>query len=412
LLRWPIPVQLSLETLEDNMSDQDQPVIVGAGPVGLGVALFLARQGRVARLIEMRDEPSQHSRALAVNPRTLDILEPTGVTSPMLERGSPIHGVRFYRHGRVISGLSFAGMHPSYPFMLALSQATSERLLAEALEAAGGEVERGLRMVECRNVPRGVEAVLEPTAGGPREVARCPWVLAADGARSTARQQLGVAFVGSSLPREWHLADAPLRTALAADHAHVFFQDGGAFTFMIRVVDETLNERGGRPVWRVMGNRPEPLSQLIDAEPAGPPIWTSSFNISHQIGATLSAGNVYLAGDAAHVHSPIGARGMNLGLEDAWVFSELVRTDRLREYDQLRRPVDGQVVRRVELLSRLVSAEARLTRFMRTFVFPRIVTLPLVRGLMVRTVSGLDHELPDFLPFAQAGRGLETVKAG
>jgi 2-polyprenyl-6-methoxyphenol hydroxylase-like FAD-dependent oxidoreductase len=126
----------------------------------------------------------------------------------------------------------------------------------------------------------------------------------------------------------------------------------------------------------------------------------------------LLAGNVYFAGDAAHVHSPIGARGMNLGLEDAWVFAELVRTDRLRAYDQLRRTVDQRVVRRVELLSRLVSAGSGFTRFLRAFVFPPAVTLPFVRGLMVRTVSGLDHELPDFLPAVRAGRGFETVKAG
>ena len=98
------------------MSQQGQPVIFGAGPVGRGPALFLARQGRVARVVEMRDEPSQQSRALAVNPRTLDILERTGVTSRMLARGLRIHGVRFYRRGRVIAGLSFAGMHPRYPF--------------------------------------------------------------------------------------------------------------------------------------------------------------------------------------------------------------------------------------------------------------------------------------------------------
>jgi 2-polyprenyl-6-methoxyphenol hydroxylase-like FAD-dependent oxidoreductase len=394
------------------MSHQDQPVIVGAGPVGLGAALFLAQQGRVARVVEMRDEPCQQSRALAVNPRTLDILEVTGVTSRMLELGSRIHGVRFYRHRQIIGRLSFAGMHPRYPFMLALSQATSERLLAEALASAGGEVERGLKMVECRNVLGRVEAVLEPTGGGPREVAPCPWLLAADGARSTARQQVGVQFVGSAFPREWHLADAPLRTQLADDHAHVFFLDGGAFYFMIRVVDETLNERVGQPVWRVMGNRPEPLSQLMEAELAGPPIWTSSFHVSHQSCATFSAGNVYFAGDAAHIHSPIGARGMNLGLEDAWVFAELVRKDRFGAYDLFRRRVDRRVVRRVELLSRLVSAESGFTRFLRAFVFPSAVKLPFVRGLMKRTVSGLDHELPDFLPPARAVREFETVKAG
>jgi 2-polyprenyl-6-methoxyphenol hydroxylase-like FAD-dependent oxidoreductase len=138
--------------LEDNMSHQDQPIIVGAGPVGLGAALFLARQGRVARVVEMSAEPSQQSRALAVNPRTLDILEATGITSRMLELGSRIHGACFCRQRRLSGRLSFAGMHPRYPFIFALSQATSERLLAEALEAAGGEVERGLKMVECRNV--------------------------------------------------------------------------------------------------------------------------------------------------------------------------------------------------------------------------------------------------------------------
>jgi len=77
------------------MSHQDRPLIVGAGPVGLGAALSLARQGRVARVVEMRDEPSPQWRALAVNPRTLEVLEPTGVTSRMLEWGSRIHGVEF-----------------------------------------------------------------------------------------------------------------------------------------------------------------------------------------------------------------------------------------------------------------------------------------------------------------------------
>ena len=103
---------------------------------------------------------------------------------------------------------------------------------------------------------------------------------------------------------------------------------------------------------------------------------------------------------------------MNLGLEDAWVFAELVGPDRLRAYDQLRRTVDQRVVRRVELLSRLVSAESGFTRFLRAFVFPPAVKLPLVRGLMVRTVSGLDHELPDFLPAARARRESEALKAG
>jgi 3-(3-hydroxy-phenyl)propionate hydroxylase len=143
------------------MSDSDVPIIAGAGPVGLGAALFLARQDRSTRLVEMRDEPAARSKALAVNPRTLTILEPTDVTRQMLELGSPIHGVQFHRSGHVIAALSLAGIHPKYPFMLALSQATTERLLPRALEAAGGVIERGVRMVKCRNLADGVEVVLE-----------------------------------------------------------------------------------------------------------------------------------------------------------------------------------------------------------------------------------------------------------
>jgi 2-polyprenyl-6-methoxyphenol hydroxylase-like FAD-dependent oxidoreductase len=383
---------------EDSMSQPNRPLIVGAGPVGLGAALFMARHGQVPRVVEMRDEPSQQSKALAVNPRTLDILEPTGVTRQMLELGLPVYGVRFYRQGRVAASIPFADIHPRYPFMLALSQAVTEKMLAQAFEAAGGGVERGVKLVECRSTGDGVEAVLEMSADGRPEVVRCPWLLAADGAHSVARQQLGIEFAGSSFAEEWHLADAPLRTALASDHVHIFFLAGGTFLFMLRVVGEAGSDESGEPLWRVLANRPEPLSWLVQAEQAGLPTWTSSFHISHRIDATLAAGCVYFAGDAAHIHSPVGARGMNLGLEDAWVFAELVQAKRLPDYDRLRRPVDEQVVRRVELLSRIVSAESGVYRLLRAFVFPMVIKIPLLRARMVGAVTGLDHELPDLTP--------------
>jgi 2-polyprenyl-6-methoxyphenol hydroxylase-like FAD-dependent oxidoreductase len=380
------------------MNQSDRPLIVGAGPVGLGAALFLARRGPAPRLVEMRGEPSRQSKALAVNPRTLEILEPTGVTSRMLELGSPIHWLHIHRRERIVAALSLAGIHPTYPFMLALSQATSERLLAEALQKAGGVVERGVKLVECRNVDGGVEAVLEPAAGGPAEVVRCPWMLAADGAHSTARETLGIEFGGSSFGQPWYLADVPLRTSLLADHAHVFLLEGGVFIFMIRVVDGGASEQTSAPVWRVMGNRPDPISRLVQAEQAGPPIWTSGFHISHRIAATLAAGGVYLAGDAAHLHSPVGARGMNLGLEDAWVFAELVRVGRLGDYNGLRRPVDQRVVSQVEFLSRIVSAVSPLDRVVRSFVLPTAIRNPMLRSAMMTTITGLDHALPSFLP--------------
>jgi len=152
-----------------DMGHDSQHLIVGAGPVGLAAALFLSRQGLLPRIVEMRTEPSLYSKALAVNPRTLEILKPTGLTSRMLELGLPIRGVQFYRGSNNVANLSLGGIHPDYPFMLALSQATTEQMLAEALAAGGVSVERGVKMVECRTLADRVEVALEPSAGGLRE---------------------------------------------------------------------------------------------------------------------------------------------------------------------------------------------------------------------------------------------------
>jgi 2-polyprenyl-6-methoxyphenol hydroxylase-like FAD-dependent oxidoreductase len=375
------------------MSNADRPIIAGAGPVGLGAALFLALDGRRTRIVEMRAEPSHESRALAINPRTLEILEPTGVTSKLLELGLPIHGAQIHRGARVVAEFTFGKSHPKYPFMLGLSQASTERLLAEALATAGCVVERGIRMVGCRNANGGVEVTLEPTRGGAREVATGPWLLAADGAHSVARQQLGIGFPGTSSASEWYLADVPLRTQLTADRAHVFFLDGGGFLFLLRVINDKRKEDPGGPLWRVITTRPEPLSWLQQAEATGPPIWASAFHISHRINTTLASGQVYFAGDAAHIHSPIGARGMNLGLEDACVFARLERAGKLAEYDALRHPVDEKVVRRVEFFSRVVSGESRYYRFLRSMM-PTAVSISFVRNRLMAILTGLDHSLP------------------
>jgi 2-polyprenyl-6-methoxyphenol hydroxylase-like FAD-dependent oxidoreductase len=378
------------------MSAAQRPLIVGAGPVGLAAALFLKRSGFAPRIVETRQEPAPQSKALAVNPRILDLLEPTGVTARMLELGRPVRGMQFHRNGKIVVGLNLDGIHPKYPFMLGLSQATTERLLAEALLAAGGEIERGVEMTSCRNDAAGVAIELRHANDGSSESVDTPWLLAADGARSLARKQLGVEFDGSTFPGEWYLADAPLKTTLSTEFAHILFCRGGGFLFVMPVYgDEQFTANDGL-LWRVLGNRPDPLAQLEQAEVAGPSVWQSSFHVSHRLSAELAVGHIYFAGDAAHIHSPMGARGMNLGVEDAWVFANLVRAGRLGEYNALRRPVDGRVVHQVEFFSRLIASDGAPFRFARRYVLPVVARTPL-RSRIKRTVTGLDHQLPSWL---------------
>ncbi|HEV3137148.1 MAG TPA: FAD-dependent monooxygenase [Pirellulales bacterium] len=375
------------------METGDRPLIVGAGPVGLAAALFLAEKGIGTRLVDINQEPSRQSKALAVNPRTLEILDGVGLTERILAMGTKISGACLWRGDRLAAKIEFAGLKHKYPFMLALSQATTERLLQESLVAQGGAVERGSRLIDCKNEAGRVAATLD-TPGG-QEVYRSPWMLAADGAHSTARERLAIEFPGSTFRDKWYLADMALDVALAQDRAHAFFLPKGEFQFMIRVIDPQVEGTAVGPLWRVIGNRPHVLERLATGRVIGAPIWESDFRISHRINRTMSSGQVYFAGDAAHIHSPVGARGMNLGIEDAWVLAQLARRGQLSRYHDLRHGVDRRVVRQVALFSRVVACEPAALRVVRSLL-PVLLQVGLPTPRMMAIVTGTDHPLGEF----------------
>jgi 2-polyprenyl-6-methoxyphenol hydroxylase-like FAD-dependent oxidoreductase len=359
----------------------------------MSAALFLTQAGIRTRIIDVKEAPSHHSKALAVNPRTLEILERSGVTEAMLANGLRIRGGRFWKHGKPAAEVLFETLPHTYPFMLALSQAASERLLEQALQQAGGKIERGTELTTCRHRPdRTVEATLQHRNTGQRETVICPWLLAVDGAHSTTRQAAVVDFPGTSFKNRWHLADVPLHTRLDGTLAHIFFSKRG-FLFLIRVIENAASRSADPPLWRIISNRRELLSKIPQSDVAGPPVWTSDFHISHRIAAHFQVGNIYFAGDAAHLHSPMGARGMNLGIEDAWVFSELVRRGQLERYERLRKNVDRAVVNRVERLSRIVRGESLIARMIRSAATPLLSTLPALQRRVLPAITGLDHDL-------------------
>ena len=187
----------------------DRPLIVGAGPVGLGAALFLAREGVGARIIDQAERPSRQSKAIG--------------------------------------------------------------------------------LVRCADGSDGASATLQHQIGE-QETLTCPWLLAADGARGVIRDQLKVDFQGTTFDKLWHLADVPLSTKLPVDRAHIFFPDEGALLFMLRVVDDRRAEPSGDPLWRVMGNVPDPLARLPQGRVTGAPVWTSGFRISHRINSAMRVG--------------------------------------------------------------------------------------------------------------------------
>jgi 2-polyprenyl-6-methoxyphenol hydroxylase-like FAD-dependent oxidoreductase len=135
------------------------------------------------------------------------------------------------------------------------------------------------------------------------------------------------------------------------------------------------------------------IDEVEDVKPAGPAVWRSDFQVSHRINQHFQAGHVFFADDAAHIHSPIGARGMNLGLEDAFVFTRPVRSGEMTRYEPLRRGVDKGIVKKIELLSRTVMGKTAFVRIVRFVLLQWLMPTPLFRRQFLRTVTGLDHPI-------------------
>ncbi|MBN8529868.1 MAG: FAD-dependent monooxygenase [Caulobacterales bacterium] len=361
---------------------EPQVLIAGAGPTGLAAALFLARRGVAVRIVDPLERPITTSKALGVNPRTQALLQDTGVTAAIVAEAQAMHGLRIHRRGELLAAVTidWAALGAD-PGMVILPQARTEALLTEALAALGVRIERGLGVDSLSQRP---EAVIVRLTDG-CEVA-APVLFAADGAHSPIRKALGLDFPGDGWNEPWRLVDVDL-TGPPADEGWIDLRPWGPFVCL---------PFSGR-TFRLIGPGPDLLQHLPDGWTAGKARWTSEFHISHRMVPRMAVGRVCLGGDAAHIHSPIGARGMNLGIEDAFVFAACAAdfldggSGRLDDYDRLRQPVDAAVVRDVRALTRAIRATSPISDLARRALIPVVTRLPVLMNRVLKTGMGLDH---------------------
>jgi 2-polyprenyl-6-methoxyphenol hydroxylase-like FAD-dependent oxidoreductase len=390
-------------------------VVVGAGPTGLTLAGRLRQFGISVRLVDRQLERVHESRALAMQPRTLEVLRGLGIAETLVARGNDAVQLRIHFGERMVGMRLFdIGLEDTaFPFLLFISQAETEAILNEQLAARGVPVERGVELVSFSSDSDGVACVLRSVDGGTEQV-RCRYLVGCDGAHSAVREGAGIPFEGGTYPQTFVLADLEVDGELERGAAHSFLGGEGILLFFPL----------GRPAtWRIVGIRPtseepgdceqgtEPLTlaelqRICDRFTGGTlrlhdPAWLTYFRVHHRQAARYRSGRVFVAGDAAHVHSPAGAQGMNTGIQDAWnlgwklalVAHGLADPALLETYEAERLPVGRFVLRFTDRASSVATTDSAFVRLMRTQIVPRLLPLLLRirkgRAFGFRTLSQL-----------------------
>ncbi|KAI1470048.1 FAD binding domain-containing protein [Daldinia caldariorum] len=329
-------------------------LIVGGGPTGVTLALELAVHKIPFRVVDKEIQRSDKSRALGIQPRTLELLNRHGDVRKLVSKGNLSSGTTFYLNGKKAADIDLTGLVEDsvFPLILIISQCETEAYLDECLAKHGFAVEKGLEATSIVQDPDGVTVKLS-NSSGVEETVRAKYVVGADGAHSSVRRAAtGLTFQGAAYPQDFILCDAHVRNSkLAWNRFSLCMGRGSLAVFPLkdgtcRVVASRMNPNPD--VEPKLEDFQEMLNQLHpEAGELYDPTWITKFHLHHRGVNSYRDGRLFVAGDAAHIHSPAGAQGMNTGIQDSinlgWKLAKVIRGKKpdsfLDSYDRERRPV-------------------------------------------------------------------------
>jgi 2-polyprenyl-6-methoxyphenol hydroxylase-like FAD-dependent oxidoreductase len=374
----------------------DPIIVVGAGPVGLTAAGELARRGVPVRIIDQREAPTDQSRAIVVHSRSLEMFERIGVVDEIIAAGVRTDAMEMHADGKLIIRIELSLVDSHYPYSVTLAQTETERILTGALSGHGVSVERGVTLTALEQDAEGVRVTLRHPDGHD-EVATCPWLVGADGAHSDVRHQVGSALAGSFKGERFLMGDVHAAHSLDPHTMLTFFSphDGPLLAFPMK--GDRMRLIAQIPVTAEAPATQEWLQQVIDERSDSKitihdALWLTKFDVRHAQVPQYRVGRVFLAGDAAHVHSPAGGQGMNTGMQDAfnlgWKLARVSRSGSaggsvlLDSYHAERHPVGAKVIEFTTALTRAATVTNPIVQKLRNHAVHAATALAPVRTAM------------------------------
>jgi 2-polyprenyl-6-methoxyphenol hydroxylase-like FAD-dependent oxidoreductase len=406
-----------------------QVLIVGAGPTGLVLALWLTRLGMRVRIIDKTSEPGTTSRALVVHARTLEFYRQVGLADDVMRLAREFVAANLWVKGRRVGRVEFGAMGEGlspYPFMTVFPQDEHERLLIDRLTGLGVAVERDTELIdfEERN-DRVVARVRRPDSVD--ETWDADYLAGCDGAHSTIRQSLSIGFPGGTYERMFYVADTDATGSVINGELHVALDDAdfvGVFPLrtsgtarLIGTVRDGSFASGHLLTWDDVGKTAiERVGVRVDQVN-----WFSTYHVHHRVAEQFRRGRAFLLGDAAHIHSPVGGQGMNTGIGDAvnlaWklavVLGGRAPQSLLDSYEPERIAFARRLVATTDQAFTVATSPGRIAWFVRVVIVPRLLPLvtklKVVRRFMFRTVSQIAINYRDS-PLSRGTAG--GIKAG
>lgn len=376
-------------------------LVVGAGPTGLTLASELLHRGLTVRIIDRADVPLPWSHAVGVHARTLEILQRMGVAEELIAKGQKLHGATLWSGGEALARIDFAELDTAFPFVLSVAQPETEAVLEALLRRRGATVERGVSLRSFRQDGTGVTAVL--AKGDATETVRAAWMVGCDGAHSTVRESLDIAFEGDTYEDRFYLADVKISWDTRDDRVTTYFADDGvvacfplpAGRWRLILTATAGDEATAAPtlseIQSTFARRTGSGGALSDLT------WAARFRIHCRQVTQYRDDRVFVAGDAAHIHSPVGGQGMNTGIQDAhnlaWKLAEVhqgvARGRLLDSFHDERHAVGQSVLRGTDAATRVGTLRQPAARSVRDQVARMLGSFEVIQQRVAREVAEL-----------------------